>query len=137
MIMNYDIVVRPIPEDQGGGFMGFVPDLQGCMSDGDTPEEAFANTVQAMSEWLDLHRRKGRRIPEPGEAIRRAREERDALRDAIHVLSGDLSNRLDDVEVKVAELQKVLDRLASLSPTEPTYAMADLTAHRHQLEVCH
>jgi predicted RNase H-like HicB family nuclease len=51
--------------DAGGGFLGRAVGLPGCMSDGDTPEEALANTVAAAAEWLDEARVLGRTVPEP------------------------------------------------------------------------
>jgi antitoxin HicB len=30
-----------------------VPDLPGCMSDGETPEEALKNAQDAISSWIE------------------------------------------------------------------------------------
>ena len=56
-------VVSPLSEDDGGGFLATVPDLPGCMSDGETPAEAIENVQDAIEEWLDLARKMGRDIP--------------------------------------------------------------------------
>ncbi|MGH1356548.1 MAG: type II toxin-antitoxin system HicB family antitoxin [Thalassovita sp.] len=34
---DYPIVLVPLCEEDGGGFAAYVPDLPGCMSDGETP----------------------------------------------------------------------------------------------------
>lgn len=105
--MNYDILIRPLPEDEGGGYVGYVPDLQGCMSDGDTPEEALSNTLEAMDEWISLHQETGRAIPEAGVTLRRAKKRDQALINAIHVLTeqnGALEDHVEEIEKAMSEL---------------------------------
>lgn len=62
---NYQITLRPLTSDEGGGWLAEVPDLPGCMSDGNTPEEATRNVRDAIEEWLAAARDMGRKIPEP------------------------------------------------------------------------
>ena len=64
-ILKYAVIVSPLSEDDGGGFLATVPDLPGCMSDGETPAEAIENVQDAIEEWLDLARKLGRDIPTP------------------------------------------------------------------------
>jgi antitoxin HicB len=66
--MDYAIVIMPLSEKDGGGFAGCVPDLHGCMSDGESQEEALANTRLAIKEWIETARKLGRKIPAPGAA---------------------------------------------------------------------
>ena len=37
--LDYPVLIEPLPVEDGGGFVATVPDLPGCMSDGETPEE--------------------------------------------------------------------------------------------------
>ena len=46
--LDYPVIVQPLPAEDGGGFLALVPDLPGCMSDGETPEEALANMFYIM-----------------------------------------------------------------------------------------
>ena len=62
---DYAVVIEPLPEEDGGGFLATVPDLPGCMSDGDTREEAARNVEDAIACWLDEAKALGREIPEP------------------------------------------------------------------------
>ena len=39
LINSYPFTIRPLSEEDGGGFAIEYPDLPGCISDGDTPEE--------------------------------------------------------------------------------------------------
>jgi antitoxin HicB len=63
--LRYSIVVEPLSESDGGGFVAFMPDLPGSMSDGETPEEALANTRDAIEEWMAAARDLGYEIPAP------------------------------------------------------------------------
>lgn len=40
-----------------------VPALPGCMADGETLEEAFANAEIVIQEWIDFAKELGREIP--------------------------------------------------------------------------
>lgn len=72
----YVIVVRPLAEEEGGGYLAMAPDLYGCMSDGATEAEAIANLRLAILEWADEMERMGRSVPAPGEVVRAADAER-------------------------------------------------------------
>ena len=65
MSSNYHIQVDPLPPDEGGGFVAWVPDLPGCMSDGATPAEAIANATKAIDEWIEEAVRLRRAVPTP------------------------------------------------------------------------
>ena len=39
---EYRITVRPLSKDEGGGYLVEYPEILGCMSDGETVEEAIA-----------------------------------------------------------------------------------------------
>lgn len=63
--LDYPVMIEPLPPEDGGGFIATVPDLPGCMSDGDTPEDALANVRDAIAAWIDEARALGRPIPTP------------------------------------------------------------------------
>lgn len=42
-----------------------VPDLPGCMADGETPEKAVENAQVIIAEWIETAQILGRKIPEP------------------------------------------------------------------------
>ncbi|WP_294174640.1 type II toxin-antitoxin system HicB family antitoxin [uncultured Sphingomonas sp.] len=68
---SYDVHVRPLSAELGGGFVAIVPDLPGCKSDGDTPEEALANAYDAIECWIEAAEGMGRPVPAPsvGDAL--------------------------------------------------------------------
>jgi antitoxin HicB len=65
--LNYDIKIRRLAEEEGGGWVGEIPLLPGCMSDGETVEELVANVNDAKKCWLETCLETGRPIPEPQE----------------------------------------------------------------------
>lgn len=63
---DYRFEIRPLSADDGGGLLITFPDLPGCMSDGDTYDEAIANARDAFEGWIETYREMGREIPLPG-----------------------------------------------------------------------
>jgi antitoxin HicB len=64
---KYPFTIRELTADDGGGFLIEFPDLPGCMSDGETVEEAIANGVDAVQCWISVAKEKGREIPGTGD----------------------------------------------------------------------
>jgi antitoxin HicB len=62
---KYPFLVRPLTEEEGGGWLIEFPDLPGCMTDGDTIEEAIQNAPDAMKSWIGTAKEFGDPIPEP------------------------------------------------------------------------
>lgn len=52
MSLNYPVEISVIPEDEGGGYLASIPLLPGCMTDGETVEEAYTNLQDAKREWI-------------------------------------------------------------------------------------
>ena len=62
---GYAVMLEPLDEGDGGGWLASVPALPGCMGDGETPEEALSDAEHAIIEWLDAAKKLGREIPGP------------------------------------------------------------------------
>lgn len=54
-----------IADQDEGGFVVSFPDLKGCISGGDTLEQAVANAREAQREWLTAALEDGYPVPEP------------------------------------------------------------------------
>lgn len=65
---DYEVDIRPLAPDDGGGFIAVVPELPGCFSDGDTPEQALRSAYDAIGCWMEAAEEMGRPIPEPRRA---------------------------------------------------------------------
>jgi antitoxin HicB len=67
---EYPVVLRPLSADDGGGWVAIVPDLPGCLSDGETAYEALQNVEGAIEEWKEAAAEMGRPIPHPDDFMR-------------------------------------------------------------------
>jgi predicted RNase H-like HicB family nuclease len=65
--LDYPVTIEPLSDENGGGFLATVPDLPGCMSDGETPEQALAQVQDAIAAWLEEARSLGRPVPKPSQ----------------------------------------------------------------------
>jgi antitoxin HicB len=63
--LEYAVIVEPLSEEDGGGFIAIVPDLPGCKSDGETPAEAIVNVEDAISVWIEAAGDMGHSVPAP------------------------------------------------------------------------
>ena len=61
--LNYKVEVIKLSEENGGGYLAYVPKLPGCMSDGETPEEALKNVQDAIKCWIETAKELRRTIP--------------------------------------------------------------------------
>lgn len=59
---GYTINVEPLSREDGGGFLAIVPELPGCMSDGETESEAIQNAHDAILCWHEAAQENGRSI---------------------------------------------------------------------------
>jgi predicted RNase H-like HicB family nuclease len=62
-MIKYEIILYW--SDADGAFIAEVPELPGCMADGQTYQEALNNVEAVIQEWIDTARELGRPIPEP------------------------------------------------------------------------
>ena len=63
--LTYDVVLEPSDE---GGYTVYVPALRGCVSEGETEQEALDNIKDAIATWLDTWEKMA---AEKGELLRK------------------------------------------------------------------
>ncbi len=63
MMNRYEIIVYWSKEDEA--FIAEVPELSGCMADGETYQSAIANAEVIIQEWIETAEELGRPIPQP------------------------------------------------------------------------
>lgn len=63
--LNYDLRIRRLAPEEGSGWFIEIPLLPGCVSDGETIEEALENIEDAKAAWISTALELGRKIPEP------------------------------------------------------------------------
>lgn len=62
---DYPVLIEPLLPEDGGGYLATVPDLPGCMSDGETREQAARNVGDAITAWIEEAQALGRTVPLP------------------------------------------------------------------------
>ena len=60
---KYEIIIYWSEEDEA--FVAEVPELPGCMADGNSYNEVLENIQIVMQEWIDMAKSINRSIPEP------------------------------------------------------------------------
>jgi antitoxin HicB len=63
---DYPFQIPPLSAEDGGRYLITFPGLPGCMSDGETPEEAVENGRDAFECWMEVHQDIGLPVPVPG-----------------------------------------------------------------------
>ena len=72
MKLEYAVRIERLADSDGGGYLAIVPDLPGCMSDGETPEEALKNVQEAIASWIEAAKEWKQEIPKPSSPLARA-----------------------------------------------------------------
>ncbi len=67
---DYPLILLPLDEADGGGWLAVAPDLWGCLGDGDTPEAALADFREALRAWGEVPPGRGEPMPAPGSFLR-------------------------------------------------------------------
>ena len=67
-LSQYPFEIRPLTPEDGGGFLISFPDFSECISDGETPDEAIQNGLDALEETIAALESMELPVPEPGSA---------------------------------------------------------------------
>jgi len=60
---KYEVIIYWSQEDKA--FIAEVPELPGCMADGETYQEALENVETVAREWVETARETDRPVPKP------------------------------------------------------------------------
>lgn len=63
MNLKYEIIIYWSDEDNA--FIAEVPELPGCMADGNSYKAALENAETIILEWIEAAQEMGRAIPQP------------------------------------------------------------------------
>jgi predicted RNase H-like HicB family nuclease len=63
--LPYNIIIRHIVDESGDYYFATVLEFDGCMSDGNTYQEAFENIQEAMKGWIESKIANGFPVPFP------------------------------------------------------------------------
>ncbi len=66
-MIDYPFTVRRLSAEEGGGYLAEAIDLNGCMADGETVEEAIHHLEDAIVSWVKTAEELGRPVPAPSQ----------------------------------------------------------------------
>jgi predicted RNase H-like HicB family nuclease len=72
--LTCEVVLRPVLEGEGGGWLAVIPALPGCTGDGVTETEAIEDVRMAALEWADAAFKDGDPVPPPARTSSMAAE---------------------------------------------------------------
>ena len=58
--MKYTVIIE---EGRESGYVAYAPALKGCVSQGETKEEALKNIKEAMEAYVEAHQALGEPVP--------------------------------------------------------------------------
>ena len=61
--LKYEVIIYWSKADKA--FIAEVPELPGCMADGQTHQEALENVDEIAREWIETAKQRGRAVPKP------------------------------------------------------------------------
>lgn len=127
---EYAFFIIPLSEEDGGGYAAIFPDLPGCMSDGETPEEALVNGQDAMKAWLSVQKERGVEIPAPGSSKDRFKARNKRLMDAVKLLL----DFTEFAETRIPELEAALEEAVEQLSNDwsPNSALLSHAAAKHK-----
>lgn len=64
-LTQYPFEIRPLTQEEGGGYLISFTDFSECIADGETPEEAIRNGWDALAETMAALEEMGLPVPEP------------------------------------------------------------------------
>ncbi|MCA9871927.1 MAG: type II toxin-antitoxin system HicB family antitoxin [Caldilineae bacterium] len=64
-LSQYPFEIHPLAPEDGGGYLIMFPDFSECISDGETPDEAISNGMDALEETIAALEDLGLPAPEP------------------------------------------------------------------------
>jgi predicted RNase H-like HicB family nuclease len=65
MKLPYNINIKRVEDESGAYYFATVLELDGCMSHGETIEEASVNIREAMEGWIETKLEAGYEVPKP------------------------------------------------------------------------
>ncbi|MEW9919467.1 type II toxin-antitoxin system HicB family antitoxin [Marimonas sp. MJW-29] len=96
-------VVVVVPDEEDGGYYAYIPDLQGCMGDGETPQDAVEDVIAASYAWIEVQNERGAEVPNPGEESERLDQQMQEQADYIEKLENELAAANREIRVLKAQ----------------------------------
>jgi len=71
--LDYEIILRKVSPEDGGGYFAYYKDFKGVMGDGESADEALEDVKSAFACYLEVAIEKGENIKEPSHLMKTKR----------------------------------------------------------------
>ena len=71
--LDYEIIIRKVPQEDGGGYFAYYKDFKGVMGDGETADEAIEDVKSAFKCYLEVALENKEKINEPSHLMKTKR----------------------------------------------------------------
>ena len=71
--LDYEIIIRKISEEDGGGYFAYYKDFKGVMGDGETADKAIEDVKSAFKCYLEVALENEEKISEPSHLMKSKR----------------------------------------------------------------
>jgi len=71
--LDYEIIIREITSQDGGGYFAYYKDFKGVMGDGETADEAIKDVKSAFACYLEVTLKNGEEIKKPSHLMKAKR----------------------------------------------------------------
>ena len=133
----YAHIVEPLSDEDGGSYLITFPDLPGCMSDGETPEEAVINGRDAFSAWMSARVHIGKPIPKPTRHGENAEPVRLMQRLPRSLHANLVESKESKEESKESKGQSLISSVSRGGQTALSFVRADFSAGSQAPLHCH
>jgi antitoxin HicB len=110
---SYPIVLLRVPENEGGGFVAYAPDLDGCKCYGDSASEAVEKALTAIGQWCSELAESGKDVPEPFSASRKSLQVREEMLSIIREQEKLLQEEVAGLRSELSEVRMEFDQIRS------------------------
>jgi len=71
--LDYEIIIRKVTPEDGGGYFAYYKDFKGVMGDGESPDEALEDVKSAFACYLEVALASNEAIKEPSHLMKSKR----------------------------------------------------------------
>lgn len=71
--LDYEIIIRKVSDEDGGGYFAYYKDFKGVMGDGESADEAIEDVKSAFKCYLEVALENGEEVNEPSHLMKTKR----------------------------------------------------------------
>jgi antitoxin HicB len=108
---TYPILLLKLPDNEGGGYVAYAPDLEGCKSNGESPDAAVASLLAAIRALRAHMTEEGKPAPEPFSSSDKAQRMREEMLSIIREQEKMLKEEVVNLRKELSEVRSEMDKI--------------------------